>query len=374
MRSATEAVGEAPKVDVIYDEVSSRFEVEEGLLEHGVPTFYVRLRPDAKDSFIRLMKALEPLDLIPILREVKGRAVLKVIHKPRTRPKGVLMSVISLLITLVTTYVAGHVLSTGLVRSVEEIGGVQYDLDPFVGALMFATAIIAVLGVHELGHKFMANKHKIEATLPYFIPGPPPPAGIGTFGAVIVQRSLAPSRDALFDVGASGPIAGFVIGVIVSAVGLSQSVVVSSPERLPGVLPVPQIFDIIARFALPPFEVKPGLYHYVLLHPIAFAGWASMIVTMLNLLPVGMLDGGHVARSLLKEKVFGIESRWILLVISTLILYLTKFWPMLIFLILFAFQRHPGPLNDVSGLSFKRKIVAAILMILFFLTLPIRIL
>lgn len=362
---AAEAAGQASQIDALYSLVSSEFVVEDYFLEQGVLTFHVQLRPDSKKAFVRLMKNLEPLGLVPVLRRVGGKNVLKTAPKPKAKPSNVLINVLLLMATVATTYLTGYFVTLELVKNAMEMGRIRYPLDPFTGALMFTVAIMTILGIHELGHKLAANKHRVEATLPYFLPGPPPQlGGIGTFGAVIMQKSLPPNKDALFDVGASGPIAGFVVSIIASVVGLSWSPVVSYPKLMPG-LPSPVIFDIITRLVPLPPPTEPG-YIYILLHPIAFAGWIGMLLTMLNLLPVGTLDGGHIARSILSDK-----ARSILFIISVLILLLTPYWAMLFFVILFSMYRHPGPLDDTSKLSSSRKIIAGTLMVIFFLTMPL---
>jgi membrane-associated protease RseP (regulator of RpoE activity) len=180
--------------------------------------------------------------------------------------------------------------------------------------------------------------------------------GIGTFGAVIMQKSLPPNKDALFDVGASGPIIGFVLAVIVSIVGLLFSPIFPIEEPM-AFLPAPLIFELFAIFVarLPP-------NYYILLHPVAFAGWVGMVITMLNLLPAAMLDGGHVARSLVSEK-----ARSILTFLSILLLIIEAFWPMAIFVLFISMYRHPGPLDDVSSLSTNRKLLTIALVAIFVL-------
>jgi membrane-associated protease RseP (regulator of RpoE activity) len=171
-----------------------------------------------------------------------------------------------------------------------------------------------------------------------------------------MQKSLPPNKDALFDVGASGPIFGFILAFIASVVGL-----IFSPVRPPGTgtenfLPTPLIFEVFLLFKNPPQG------YYVLLHPVAFAGWVGMIVTMLNLLPAAMLDGGHISRSLFNEK-----TRAILTVLSILSLVIIS-PPMAIFVLFLSMYKHPGPLDDVSSLSTSRKLLAIGLVAIFVLS------
>ena len=328
--------------------VSAQFQFEESLLQQGVPTYYLKQPQETKRAFLNLLKSLEPMNLIGILRKVDGKVVLRVVPKPPVRKSNILVNWALLFATIGTTFATGYILSTDLVGTT-----------PLVGAVSFTVAIMAILGTHEMGHKLTANRNGVEATPPYFIPGPPPIGellGIGTFGAVIMQKSLPPNRDALFDVGSSGPIVGFIIALIATIVGLMISPIrpITGTESF---LPSPLIFDLLATFL-----IKLPANHYISLHPVAFAGWAGMLVTMLNLLPAGQLDGGHAVRSVLGEK-----TRTILAVLSVLLLVVEGFWPMAFFVVLMLMYRDPGPLDDVSGLSNGRKLVAIGLVAIFIL-------
>ena len=233
--------------------------------------------------------------------------------------------------------------------------------------------IMAILGIHETGHKIMANKHEIEATLPYFIPSPPQ-LGIGTFGAVIMQKSPPPNSDALFDIGASGPITGFIVSVIAILTGLPLSIYEWIPKGAP-TLPEPILFRLVmlltGSYFLPPTNgvpppPGPDYELAVLLHPIAYAGWIGIVVTMLNLLPVGTLDGGHIIESIFKGK-----ARSIFLVISIVLLLFTDFWLMIFLVLIFGMYKHPGPLDNISGLSTGRKVLAIGVLLIFILSLPL---
>lgn len=342
---------EAPPIqqadfDRVTSLVAAQFQVEESLVEHGTPTYYLKWPQETKQAFLKLLKSLEPMNLIAFLRRVDGRIVLKVIGKPSVKPSNVLINWVLFFATIATTFVTGYMLSTD-------------HLDPLIGGLTFTIAIMTVLGMHEMGHKLTADRKRMEATPPYFIPGPPPMGGffgIGTFGAVIMQKSLPPNRDALFDVGANGPIVGFVLAVIISIVGLLFSPIYPVEPNM-SFLPSPLIFTLFIMFV-----VNLPHNYYVSLHPVAFAGWVGMLVTMLNLLPAAMLDGGHVSRSL-----FGEKTRLVLTTLSILLLIAEDFWPMAIFVLFISMYRHPGPLDDVSSLSTSRKLLTIALVAVFVL-------
>src|SRR4030066_2108636 len=185
--------------------VSTEFQVEESLMDQGVPTYYLKWPQETKQAFLRLLGKLEEMKLIAFLRKVSGRVVLRVVVKPPVKPSDPKIYWVFFFATVATTFVAGYLTFEGS------------GLSPFLTGAIFSAAIMTVLGLHEMGHKITANRRKVEATSPYFIPGLPP---LGTFGAVIMQKSLPPNKDALFDIGANGPISGFIVAVIFSIVGL----------------------------------------------------------------------------------------------------------------------------------------------------------
>ncbi len=332
--------------DKIMQMVSAEFQIETGLVEHGIPTFYLKQPQETKQAFLNFLKNLEPINLIAILRRTDGRVVLKVVPKPPVKKSNVLVNWLLFFATIATTFVTGYMLSGDIT-------------DPYIGGATFTVAIMAVLGMHEMGHKLSASKHKIDATPPYFIPGPPAfPGylGIGTFGAVIMQKSLPPNRDALYDVGSSGPIIGFLLAFTVSLVGLWFSPILAATGN-ENSLPVPLIYEL---FVLSVIKIPSN--HVLALHPVAFAGWVGMLVTMLNLLPAGMLDGGHVTRALFGRKVASVLT-WL----SVFYLISAGFWPMAFFVLFISMSKHPGPLDEVSPLSTGRKLLSILLVLILLL-------
>jgi len=317
--------------------VASEFDVEECFVDHDIPTFYVKYREDSKEAFLRLMEHLELMKLIPLLRQNQGKVVLRVLPKPPTKPNRNIINIALFFATLGTVFASGYFLSADI-----------------SGALLFTGAIMAILGSHEMGHKLLANKHDVDATYPYFIPGIPP---IGTFGALIQQKGLPPNKDALFDIGFTGPITGFIIAAIVTFIGIQLSTLVPlNPDAQ--VISVPLLFQLIAML-FPP----SGAGEMMHLHPVAFAGWVGMIVTMLNLVPSGMFDGGHVARSVL-----GMKTHKILSYLGVAMLALLGWWPMAVLALFFSASNHPGPLDDVSRISNSRKLGAILLVAVFALS------
>ncbi|UCG78318.1 MAG: site-2 protease family protein, partial [Nitrospirota bacterium] len=191
------------------------------------------------------------------------------------------------IVTFLTMLLAGAML--------DGINPLTEPLKIFSG-LPFALSLMCILLTHELSHYFSSRYHGVEATLPFFIPAP---TIIGTFGAFIKMRSPIYSKRALVDIGASGPIAGFVVALIASFIGLEMSEIVQLKEETEGLyLGSSILFQFLSNITIG--QVPEG--HDVLLNPVAFAGWVGFLVTALNLIPVGQLDGGHVAYALLGRK------------------------------------------------------------------------
>ena len=327
-----------PPFEQVQVMVESEFDVEESFVDHNIPTFHIRYREDSKEAFLRLMKRLESLELLPLLRQREEKVVLQVMAKPSIKPNRNIINIVLFFATLGTVFLSGYILSAS----------------DILGALLFTGAIMAILGSHEMGHKLLADKHDVEATYPYFIPGLPP---IGTFGALIRQKALPPNKDALFDIGFTGPITGFIIATIVTVIGIQLSTYVSpDPDAL--YISLPLLFQFIVML----FPLS-GIGDAIQLHPVAFAGWVGMVVTMLNLVPSGMFDGGHVARSLM-----GSKAHQILSYLGIALLVVIGWWPMAILALFFSAARHPGPLDDVSKLTNSRKLGAIGLVAVFILS------
>ena len=178
--------------------------------------------------------------------------------------------------------------------------GVDLAAEPLglVRAWPFALSVVGVLAVHEFGHYLLSRYHDVEATLPYFIPLP---NLLGTLGAVIRLKDNMPSRRALFDIGVSGPLAGLAATVVVTAIGVSLPPVAATDAALVGgvELGYPPLVQIVAALLGEPLAYGPGQT----VNPVVVGGWVGAFVTFLNLLPVGQLDGAHVTRALVGERV-----------------------------------------------------------------------
>ena len=208
-----------------------------------------------------------------------------------------------LILTFLTTTVAGVNLARGFDRNLafgdfnDWFGYTTVWHHPalLTRGLPFSLALLAILLAHEMGHYLTAQYHRVDATLPFFLPVP---WLFGTMGAFIRIRSHIRTRRALFDIGVSGPVAGFAVLLVVLGIGISMSKVVPG-AGVSGEL----IFGRPLLFRLLTHVVFPGSYSAdILVHPIARAAWVGMLTTALNLLPIGQLDGGHILYSFLGER------------------------------------------------------------------------
>jgi len=264
----------------------------------------------------------------------------------------------------------------------------------------FALSLMLILTGHELGHYFAGRFYRVPVSLPYFIPLPLPP--LGTMGAVILMKGRSINRRQMLTVGLAGPLAGFVLAVPILLLGLNLSTVqpMTAPEPgtmvflegnsllylllkftvfgqiLPGsggLASLPVALDQIGAALFGTFPIDRG--YDVFVHPVALAGWAGLLVTGLNLLPVGQLDGGHILYSLIgqRAKMLTWPVIGLLLVMGFFLWSGWYVWAALLFL----FGRtHPEPLDDVTRLDARRKVLAVVMLVIFvliFTPLPMRV-
>lgn len=226
------------------------------------------------------------------------------------------------------------------------------------GSFLFAGGLMGILGIHELGHYVQARIKKTEATLPFFIPMPPNIFPFGTLGAVITMGEPLKDRSALIRVGIAGPLAGFLLSLPVLYLGLENSTLIPVEQAMAEdelVFIMPLAMQLISGAVL-----NPGPQASIDPHPLAMAGWIGLFVTSINMIPLGQLDGGHVLRALFPYRSSQLYKSIFILLIAMGILV----WPGWLMWALVAYAltrlRHPGPLNDVTGMSRKEKLIALV--------------
>lgn len=233
----------------------------------------------------------------------------------------------------------------------------------YVGGPIYSATVLVILGAHEMGHYLVARHYRVPVSLPYFVPLPIGP--FGTMGAVIRMGSLGADRRQLFDIGVAGPIAGLVLALPACALGLALSKVVPLDplhQKDYFELQSPLLFQWLSDAIKGP--MPPG--QDVFLHPMAFAGWAGLFVTALNLLPVGQLDGGHIIYALFDRPWSGRIS--VLVAVGFLVMAGFFNRSYLIFAVLaFLMRKHPPTWDDSLPLNRGRRVIGVLLLLMFFL-------
>lgn len=308
--------------------------------------------PDLAESFDQIRIELIPKGYIPFLSQ-NGEHFLDVSRRAKTRYSGVYVNVIMLILTLVSTIYVGSSYASYFVKP----GSSEY-LSLFYGFIFFSLPLMLILGIHETGHYIVARRHKVRASLPFFIPFP---YVIGTFGAFISLRDPVPNKRAMVEIGIAGPLFGFLTALPLLFVASYLSHVFVPVPNAPATLPIN--FPII----------------YTLLHltspanqpvfPMVLAVWVGMFATAMNLLPVGQLDGGHVIRGLFGKKASIVDYIFVafLFVIGY---YYSGWWLLAIFVVIMGLT-HPPALDDYSPIKRRQVALGVIGLVMFILTFTI---
>lgn len=227
---------------------------------------------------------------------------------------------------------------------------------------VYSVCLMSILTAHEFGHYFAARYHRVEASLPYFIPLPAQVSLFGTFGAVIRMSPLIPNRRALFDIASAGPIAGLVIALPVAFMGVATSEYGTPDLEGSFILGDPLIFNVMEWIIFGGRPEGAELY----LNEMAYAGWVGLFVTALNLLPIGQLDGGHVTHA-----VFAAKSRFVIATafagLALVAIFMSPAYILFVVLLWMFGIKHPPTMNDFMPLNRPRRLVAAALLLVFIL-------
>ncbi len=360
------------KVETMRDGIAHLFVVGDTTLDEphkGFVRYRGRFRVDSADCFDEIRTIFEAQGFTPLLREEEnGRIALIAIPQVFNPPPS------DWRINL-TLFVA-TVLATLLTGSFYEAESMDQALQIWRG-WPFSLSIMLILGAHELGHYFAARYHKVAVTLPYFIPLPVI-SPMGTLGAVIRMKAPIKNKRALFDIGIAGPLAGLIFAVPILLYGLSTSSL--GPPVSGAYLEGNSIFYYLAKYAF--FgQFLPSESMDVYLNQIAWAGWVGLLVTALNLMPVGQLDGGHIVYSLIgsrAQKLF-MPVVAILGALTLLSFFIDNSftWVLWIVLLFFFGRVHAEPLDDVTALDDRRRwlgIATMIIFVLIFVPIPLRVL
>jgi len=370
------------------------FIIEEVTTGHADKDYIVRYRgrlrgEDSEAAYDQLAAALIPMHITPLFRLEEGRqTVVLVPGRPQPKPSNPLVNLLLFILTLI---------SVAFVGGINSLTEVPDNLLLAIPALLwagwpFAASLLAILGTHEFGHYLMGRFHGVHVTLPYFIPLPFPP--FGTMGAVINMKEQPKNRRHLLDIGLAGPLSGLIVAIPILILGLYLSRVEIIPTSVPRgmglqlegnsllylslkyavfgqLLPTPASFGGLPEwlywlryfFTGQPYPLG-GLD--VTLHPVALAGWGGILITALNLIPAGQLDGGHVLYVLLGRK----HATRLLPFIIAFIALLGLFWPgwwLWVALIFFFGRAYAEPLDQITPLDDRRRWLAILAIVVFLL-------
>ena len=341
--------------------IEYRFTVLDAYVDvNGLPTFVVTNEP-IKAKFQELLGDLANHNLVAKIRSVSDKLVISIFPKPKLGQPRKKINVLLFLATVITVGIASYLYTFSLDPRLVPIMYVNLNASDQMVAL--AAGILSIIGLHELGHVVAVRYHKMDATLPYFVPGPPP---LGTFGAVISLRGPPANRDQLFDLGFSGPVTGFVVMILVAVVAILISPTITSQQatqlfaakllQTSSWPNEPYFLDLLAQSGLRSIPAGQTL----VLSQVIFAAEVGALVTFLNLLPVWQLDGGHIARATLGDRGHKATA-----LVAFGILILAGYWPFALLLLVFMFlSRRPlegvEPLDDISPLSNSRKVLFAL--------------
>ena len=351
-QAATVAALEEPEVRMLYPEeqtevVRDIMRVRLATEEAGVQIYRGHLLEDPARAYEKLKTAVADR-FIPLLQQDErlGASILlmpRALEDAADRPIRMWKHWLLFALTLGTTTWVG--------AAYQGVNVLESPL-AFTAGLPYSLALITILGVHEMGHYFAAKRHGMKVTPPYFIPVP---FALGTFGAFIQMRSPPEHRKALFDVAVAGPLAGLVIAIPALLAGLRTSEAVAAPDGFIGSFFTSSfLLTLLAKFSLGDIVQDNTLLR---LSPMAFAGWLGLLITALNLLPIGQLDGGHTARAMFGHRTGTLISTiamWTLLLLAIFVWPALMIWALIVFIIA---RRGTPPLNDLTPVSPGRRLL-----------------
>ncbi len=335
--------------------------------QDGTITIDGRLTGDARTSFRTLRQRVEAIGFTPFLSRTENGVRLTAVPGVIARkPVRVRVNIILFVLTVITVLWTGAINETTVpLTSIADIFGVLTKPAQLALGIPFMLTLLGILGAHEMGHFIVGRLRGAPMSWPYFIPLPPFISFTGTMGAVIVQREPLEDRRTLLEVGIAGPLAGLAVAIPLLFFGLASSTV--GAAQPPYMQEGNSLLYAAAKWLV--FgQFLPSNGMDVQINSVAFGAWIGLLVTMINLLPVGQLDGGHVAYSLLGERARYLAYAAIAMcaVFGVLFSYSWFVWMALASIIGF---RHPPPFNDVPELGTAHKVLAIAGLVLFLLLL-----
>lgn len=376
--SSIPSASSVPSYPLDFGSIKSMIEYRFNLLDAyvdaaGMPTFLVGREP-VKEKFQELLRDLANHNLMARIQRVENKLAISIFPKPKLGQPRRVINLVLFLATLATVTLASYFLIFNVDPrlTVALYAGSNLSVQMFV----LAASILGIVVIHEMGHVLAVRHHRMDATLPYFVPAPPP-FPFGTFGAVISLRGPPGNRDQLFDLGFSGPIAGFLTTIAVALLAFLTAPIITEQQatelisqNLLAVQPWPHTPLLLELLGLLNLRLVPA-GHVLVLTQVAFAAEVGALITFLNILPVWQLDGGHISRA-----TFGIQGHRVTALVAFAILLAAGYWGFALLLVVFMFlSRRPfeglEPLDDVSPLSNSRRALFALALVMLVLSFVI---
>ncbi len=335
-------------------------------------TFEGRLLIESEEAYDKLDRQLADIQHLPVFRpadpnrgETAGPHVVQIISgriNPQPRPWW--PNLVLFLLTLVSVLIVGTDLAIGNIARVNPLLAVRLS-NNFWGELWrglpYAASILLILGAHELGHYFAARRHKLAVTLPYFIPLPLISL-FGTMGAFIQLRQPMRNRKMLLDVGAAGPLTGLLFAIPILFIGLSSAPL--QPITGGGLYEGDSLLYALAKTLTYGRFVPDGRVDVCInCSQLAWAGWTGLLVTALNLIPIGQLDGGHVLYALIGDRARRLY--FPLLAVMVALVLVTDVWLFWVILLLIFGRMYATPLDMITPLDSRRRWVAVLALVVF---------
>lgn len=336
-------------------------------------SFSGRLLSDADSTYGHIRDRFHNHGYTPMLRRRKDKDVVVAVKgvvddSGKSKPT---VNIVLFIATVLTTLAAGAGMAGEDLLGAVLSGSITAVLTSLLSGLPFTVTLLGILGVHELGHYMASRLHGVRATLPYFIPLPA--VGIGTLGAFIQLKSPMTDRKVLFDIGMAGPYAGLLVAIPTLFLGLYLSIDNVVPIFVRG-LTLENIGSSIFITGLVQLLADVPAGYTLSLDPIFFAAWLGLLLTGLNLLPAGQLDGGHAAYAVLGGWAHGLAYAvvFVLIIVGAIQLATQNSmqWFIWAFFILISGLKHPPPLNDITDVGITRKAIGGFSLVLFILIFP----
>ena len=356
--------------------------------------------PSSAKAYDQLAEALSPYGLMPLFRKDEdGRHLILLVQAPPPpKPSNIWINLLLFVLTFLSMMVAGAQIPKSVpIPQGDDLGTIMLQLQLQFQYMLtgwpFALSLMSILLAHEFGHYFTSRFHKLAATLPYFIPLPIPP--IGTLGAVIRLKEMPKNKRILLDVGIAGPLAGLVVAIPILLVGLRMSQLDTLPA-VPSLLEGNSVLYLFLKYitfgqmlpAPASYNVPPVLHWLqyfftgtpvpvggtdVLLGQVAWAGWVGLLVTSLNLIPAGQLDGGHILYVLLGGKRLRALLPYLTAILAVLGIFSVSWWIWIGLLNLFG-RLTDEPRDQITELGPARRALAIFgvaVFVLVFMPVPI---